>query len=220
METSTRLRIRAAMRHLLEATGRSRRRRAVLMPSRHNPITNYQTSSTNPMTTIEKPSWPKQSNVPSYYGKIELSNDGRPTERWEARSLTKVLAPYPLRLAWAPDTVVRKITCHRLLAPSLLQCLARILEHYGSLEAVSAAGMDLYGGCYNFRPMRGGTNLSMHSYGIAIDLDPDRNALNRKWEKGKGMMPLEVVRIFREAGWTWGGDWHRADCMHFQAASV
>ncbi len=172
------------------------------------------------MTEILKQNWPSQANVPAYYGKIELTNDGRPTERWEARCLTKVLTPYPLRLSWEPETVVRKITCHRLVAQSLMQCLARLLEHYGSVEAVRAARLDLFGGCYNFRSMRGGRALSMHSYGIAIDLDPDRNGLGKKWEEGKGMMPKEAVRIFKEAGWTWGGDWSRADAMHFQAASV
>ena len=168
-----------------------------------------------------KNAWPAQAAVPAYYGKIELSNDGRATDRWEARSLTKVLAPYPLRLAWEPATVVRKITCHRLVAQSLTRCLSGILAHYGSPEAVRAAGMDLYGGAYNFRPMRGGHALSMHAFGIAIDLDPDRNPLGKKWQEGKGMMPMEVVEIFEAEGWTWGGRWSgRPDAMHFQAARV
>jgi hypothetical protein len=173
------------------------------------------------MTSTSIDAWPTQAQVPAFFGKIQLGHDGRPTDRWEARSLTTVLAPYPFRLAWDPATTVRKITCHRLVAQSLLRCLGGILDAYGSPEAVRAAGLDLYGGCYNYRPMRAGSTLSMHSYGIAVDLDPDRNPLGRKWDECKTMMPSRVVDIFENAGWTWGGRWTgRPDCMHFQAARI
>lgn len=172
-------------------------------------------------STNTAPAWPRQAGVPAFFGAIELGPDGLPTERWQARALTTLPLPYPMRLSWETQTTVRKITCHRAVASSLRDCLAGILAHYGSLEAVQAAGMDLYGGCYNFRPMRGSHVLSMHSYGIAIDLDPEHNPMGRKWCDGKGMMPLEVVKIFEGAGWTWGGRWTtRPDAMHFQAASV
>lgn len=171
-------------------------------------------------TNEERPAWPRQVDVPTYFGRLELGANGRPTARWEARSLQTVAVPYPLRLAWEPEVVVRRITCHRRVARPLGQCLEAVLAHYGSVEAVRAARMDLYGGCYNFRTMRGSNALSLHSYGIAIDLDPERNALGQKWVEEKGMMPLAVVRIFEAAGWTWGGRWNRPDAMHFQAARV
>lgn len=164
--------------------------------------------------------WPKQSEVPAFFGKIELGKDGRPTERWEARALTTINLPYPMRLAWEPSTIVRRLTCNRAVSQSLSRCLSNILAHYGSLEKVSEARMDLYGGCYNFRPMRGGHNLSMHSYGIAIDLDPEHNPLGKKYSVNAGMMPQAVVDIFTAEGWTWGGKWSRPDAMHFQAATV
>jgi hypothetical protein len=174
----------------------------------------------SPTSTPVHP-WPRQADVPAYFGRIELGADGLPTERWQARCLKTLPLPYPMRLAWDLQTTVRKITCHRAVAESLSCCLAGILAHYGSLEALRAAGMDLYGGCYNFRPMRGGHVLSMHAYGIAIDLDPEHNPLAAKWKEDKAMMPMAVVKIFEAAGWTWGGRWNsRPDCMHFQAASV
>lgn len=173
------------------------------------------------LLTSSTGAWPAQADAAAFYGRIEIGHDGLPTERWQARALTTVQVPYPFRLAWEPETVVRKITCHRLVAASLTRCLAQLLEHYGSIEALRAAGLDLYGGCYAFRPMRGGAALSMHAYGVAIDLDPDHNPLGRKWQEGGRMMPKAAVEIFETAGWTWGGRWsHRPDCMHFQAARI
>lgn len=125
-----------------------------------------------------------------------------------------------MRLAWDTDTVVRRMTCHRVVAKSLAAVLGNILSLYGSVEEVQKARMDLFGGCYNFRLTRGGSILSMHSYGIAIDLDPDRNGLGVKYDEKKGMMPQEVVELFAAEGWTWGGKWSRPDAMHFQAATV
>lgn len=166
--------------------------------------------------------WPAQKDVGNFFGAIELGQDGRPTERWESRTLTVVSTPFPLRLSWETQTTVRRIRCHRGVAPDLTRILDEILQLYkGDLEAIKAARMDLYGGCYEFRRARGLAQLSMHSYGVAIDLDPERNGLGVKWEKGKGMMPEEVIEIFEAHGWTWGGRWKtRPDPMHFQAARV
>lgn len=221
---------RLAMRHLLRALCPRRRGRPLFLviagPRRAHPKLNPSFSNimTNTISSAVPPPtqpWPRQADVPAFFGRIELGADGRPTERWQTRTLTSLTLPYPMRLSWDLQTTVRKLTCHRAVAESLGVCLSGILAHYGSLESVRAAGMDLYGGCYNFRPMRGGHHLSMHSYGIAIDLDPERNPLAVKWKEGRGMMPMAVVKIFETAGWTWGGRWSsRPDCMHFQAASV
>jgi hypothetical protein len=58
----------------------------------------------------------------------------------------------------------------------------------------------------------------MHSYGAAVDFDPDRNGLG---DPTPAMDP-RVVAAFKAEGWTWGGDWspRNRDGMHFQAASV
>ena len=80
--------------------------------------------------------------------------------------------------------------------------------------------MHLCGGAFNFRLKRGGNSLSIHSWGAAIDLDPERNALGRRYRAGAGMMPMAVVEIFAAEGWVWGGPWSRPDAMHFQAAVI
>ncbi|MFA1621239.1 hypothetical protein ACDY96_00045 [Rhizobium mongolense] len=58
----------------------------------------------------------------------------------------------------------------------------KTLAHYGAAD-VSRLALDIFGGCYNYRPMRGGKSWSMHAFGIAVDLDPENNQL--KWTEAK-----------------------------------
>jgi hypothetical protein len=122
--------------------------------------------------------------------------------------------------AWAPSQRISKIRVHKKCADSLTRVLQAILDRYGSQAAVERARMHLYGGCYNFRLMRGGSKLSIHSWGAAIDLDPERNGLGVTWRDNAGMMPMPVVEAFAAEDWVWGGLWKRGDAMHFQAARI
>jgi hypothetical protein len=171
------------------------------------------------MNSVNFEQWPKSANIQDFYGRIEIGSDGTPTDRWESRALTQIVPAYPLRASWDTNLRIRKITCNRRVARSLSSIFECILKQYnGSQAAVQAAGLDLYGGCYCFRRVRGGAGLSLHSYGIAIDLDPDHNPLGKLWKPDTGMMPEAVIEIFAEHGWEWGGLWKRPDPMHFQAA--
>lgn len=73
---------------------------------------------------------------------------------------------------------------------------------------------------------RGG--MSFHNYGLAIDIvlivDSDGNgSFDRAvWDTktdfdGDGRADwMEVVAIFKQHGWTWGGDWKFVDPPHFE----
>jgi hypothetical protein len=163
--------------------------------------------------------WPKTDydSLCDAFGRFELNEKGEPTERWQRGFLCTFDLPYPMRLSWQPEVIIRKITSNQAVRVSLIECFEDILKLYGSVKAVQEARMDLYGGCYCFRRARGLGTLSLHAWGAAIDLDPDNNALGKKWEKNKGMIPVEVVEIFKKRGAIWGGDWKsRPDPMHFQ----
>lgn len=78
-------------------------------------------------------------------------------------------------------------------------------------------------GCQNWRPVRGGTAQSMHSWGTAIDL----NTISNPWQpdlrgnshggKMKSDMPPEFISIMKDVGFVWGGEWSGpADPMHFE----
>lgn len=164
--------------------------------------------------------WPKQSDMNKFYGNPDTNRDGRPDAKWEADNLVRITPPYRMVLAWDTERTVSKIVVHEKCANSLLLCLTKIADHYKTDEAIQHARMHLYGGCYNFRLMRGGSSLSIHSWGAAIDLDPANNGFGKRWSQGIKMMPIEVVNIFRAEGWVWGGKWRKPDAMHFQAANI
>ena len=74
-----------------------------------------------------------------------------------------------------------------------------------------------YDGCYVPRfiakdPSKG---LSFHTYGTAIDLNVPGN------QRGTvGLIDRNVVRIFQQCGFNWGGLWHYTDPMHFELAQL
>ena len=164
--------------------------------------------------------WPRdnRASLDAFYSAHELGGDGTPTAAWEARNLVAIEAPYSMALAWEPRQAVTAIRCHRRVAETLSRVLRAVLAHYGDEQAVRAARMHLFGGCYCYRRVGGASRLSVHSWAAAVDLDPDRNT--RGWHHGSrpAMMPQEVVRAFEAEGWTWGGHFRTPDCMHFQAA--
>ena len=163
--------------------------------------------------------WPKPdyASLCEAFGKFDLNDRGLPTPQWERSFLCTVDLPYPMRLSWERETIVRKTTVNQAVRTAFLNCMDGILKHYGSIQKVREAGMDLWGGCYCFRRARGLGIPSVHSWAAAVDLDPDRNELGKKWEPNKGMMPEPVIDIFKASGAIWGGDWkNRPDTMHFQ----
>lgn len=75
-------------------------------------------------------------------------------------------------------------------------------------------------GGFLWRPIAGEQRLSPHSFGIAIDLSPQR-APYWRWARME-RHPLqqsydsEIVRAFEAEGFIWGGKWHEYDLMHFE----
>ena len=125
--------------------------------------------------------------------------------------------PYPMRLSWDKNVKVNKIQCHKLAASKLDSIFKEILSTYG-YEKIVELGIDLYGGCFNFRAMRGGSEYSRHSWGIAIDLDPERNQLKTKWSNAQFSKPeyKPMIDIFYKNGFVSLGKEKGFDAMHFE----
>ena len=135
--------------------------------------------------------------------------------------LTVIELPYQMVLAWDQNQSVSKISCHKKVADSLLRILSDIESEFGR-DGILEHGLHLYGGCYNNRRMRGGSNWSRHAYGIAIDINPDENGLRTPWDASKigqpgfATMPLKAIEAFERHGWkSYARSWGK-DAMHFQ----
>ena len=164
--------------------------------------------------------WPTQREAASFYGDPDPNGDGVPDRAWEDANLERLKPPFTMVLAWDVSKPLSAIRVHQKCASSLGRVLGVILAHYLTQEGIEKHRLHLYGGAYNFRAMRGSTRLSMHSYGCAIDIDPENNPLGRPWRLGVGMIPEFVIEAFEAEEWIWGGRWSRPDPQHFQAARV
>jgi len=60
--------------------------------------------------------------------------------------------------------------------------------------------------------------LSLHSWGIAVDFDPEENPMGGRGSWMRTEAGQRFVKVFEDAGWTWGGRWKMKDDMHFQRA--
>lgn len=131
--------------------------------------------------------------------------------------LVTLKLPYPMRLAWDKNVKVNKMQCHRLLHDKLSNIFNDILAHYG-YEKIVELGIDLFGGCFNFRTMRGGSEPSRHSWGIAIDLDPERNKLKETSKTARFAKPeyKPMIDIFYKHGFVSLGREKNYDWMHFE----
>lgn len=79
------------------------------------------------------------------------------------------------------------------------------------------------GGGFNWRVVSGTSHLSPHSFGIAIDVNPQ---LGQYWKwtgRPEGdagtytnKIPMSLVQTMERYGFIWGGKWHHYDGMHFE----
>ena len=133
--------------------------------------------------------------------------------------LTTIQLPYPMRLAWDKNAKVKTMRCHKLVAKDFLNVFNDLLAHYG-YEKIVELGIDLFGGCFSFRAMRGGSDYSRHSWGIAIDLDPERNQLKTPYLKSNFSKQeyKKLHEIFEKHGFINLGKQKGYDAMHFEKA--
>ncbi|MBT3318302.1 MAG: M15 family metallopeptidase [Clostridia bacterium] len=74
---------------------------------------------------------------------------------------------------------------------------------------------------YYYRVIAGTDRLSLHSFGIAIDLknvktDYWRDATREQGQARLDVFPREIVAVFEENGFIWGGKWAHFDLLHFE----
>jgi len=85
------------------------------------------------------------------------------------------------------------------------------------------------GGTFQWRYISSTTRLSMHSFGMTIDINSSASDY-WQWElthvglpitedaplNYRNSIPWEIVPIFEKYGFIWGGKWYHYDSMHFE----
>jgi D-alanyl-D-alanine carboxypeptidase len=106
-------------------------------------------------------------------------------------------------------TIPKKIYCNRAMIEPLTHAFNNIISR-GLVRQLKT-----WDGCYNLRKKRGATSMSLHSWGIAIDINAAWNPFGKK-----GNISPELVKCFTDAGFDWGGAWSKPDFMHFQLNQI
>jgi hypothetical protein len=134
--------------------------------------------------------------------------------------LKSTTIPWTMKIAWEPSSTRTSIKMHRSIADIMVAALEEI-KGLG-MGFIKDHGLDLFGGDYNNRSVRGGTQTSDHAWGIALDLNPTVNGNKTLWVPGKQgsngtkHMPTEAIQIFQKYGFQVGFKTGagRRDMMH------
>jgi hypothetical protein len=105
--------------------------------------------------------------------------------------------------------IPKKLYCNKDMIKPLEQAFKNLINRGYIIE------LKTFDGCFNIRNKRGLSSPSLHSWGIAIDVNAAWNQLNMKPNLSPGF-----VKCFIDAGFDWGGTWKRKDGMHFQLANI
>jgi hypothetical protein len=105
--------------------------------------------------------------------------------------------------------VPKRVYCHELLARPLERAFVNLISR-GRIDELKT-----WDGCFNIRLSKAGRSLSLHSWGLAVDLNAAWNQFGRPPTLSK-----EFVSCFLDAGFDWGGYWRKPDGMHFQLKEI
>lgn len=160
-----------------------------------------------------------------------------------------------LRLSYVDESGaehVGELVCHRTIANELLAIFRalfdarypihsiRLIDDFDADDEASMQANNT--SCFCYRPIAGSQQLSKHSRGMAIDINPLYNPYVRTRVYNKGVrrtvvqpktgeaytdrtrsFPMKITtsdlayRLFRAHGFSWGGSWHTLkDYQHFE----
>lgn len=105
--------------------------------------------------------------------------------------------------------IPKRIYCNRDMVRPLENAFRNLIERGCVGELLT------YDGVFNIRKKRGQKTASLHSWGVAIDVNAARNPFG-----GKSTLTPEFVKCFTDAGFDWGGTWRYPDPQHFQLRAL
>ena len=161
--------------------------------------------SSKQSTTVKLKCWsPKNSDMRNMYGT-------------EGENQDMAYSPYPLALDWNLSKKIVRFSCHKKVKLNVELALQKVMAHYGDKQ-IKELGLDRFGGCLNVRKKRGGTTMSNHSWGCAIDWYPSQNQLS--WGRDRALFAKPEYKAFldiwEELGWMSLGKCFNFDWMHVE----
>lgn len=105
--------------------------------------------------------------------------------------------------------IPKRIYCNKAMPEPLTAAFINLIKT-GYVKELKT-----WDGCFNIRKKRGASTASLHSWGVAIDVNAAWNGFGKKPTLSAGF-----IKCFTDAGFDWGGTWTRPDGMHFQLKEV
>lgn len=160
-----------------------------------------------PLVVPSSPEWPRdiRSEMDAFYGP---PGDGH----------TVIDVPYTL---YMDGRGMERITVHRRIAQQVQRVLSKALAHYGA-EGIHRLKLDVFDGCFNNRPKRGGSSLSVHAYAAALDFCAEDNELHADHRTARFAKPEYDAwwRFWEAEGAVSLGRARDYDWMHVQFARL
>jgi hypothetical protein len=156
-------------------------------------------------------------------------NSGPPPVNWDPGRFRNM--PFFMKMYGGSEAAVRenlaavpwRIGSYRESLPftrinRVHEIVARIVEELAALPDKFAKFLVPPAGSFDWRPIAGTNGLSLHSFGIAIDINVEYSNYWR-WDDSvtwRNRIPFEIVDVFERSGFIWGGKWYHYDTMHFE----
>mgnify|MGYP006266297105 CR=1 FL=1 len=132
-----------------------------------------------------------------------INKYGQPTDSNDCMTLWDV--PSELEIGVIP----KRIYCNKDMVGPLSKALQALIST-GYVKELKT-----WDGCFNIRKKRGSSSWSLHSWGIAVDVNAYSNCFGCTPTLSEGF-----VKCFTDNGFDWGGVWSKPDGMHFQLKSI
>jgi hypothetical protein len=127
-----------------------------------------------------------------------------------------------VEIVWCPKLVNQKIKVTSVNGiDKIIKKLSADLDKHPEFKQY----LTDIGGTFNWRKIEGTNRLSMHSFGMTIDINT-KYSNYWQWDcKCKNenkpltytnQIPIKLVKIFEKHDFIWGGNWYHYDTMHFE----
>jgi peptidoglycan LD-endopeptidase CwlK len=125
-------------------------------------------------------------------------------------------------IVWLPKTLKVKLQVSTVNGVAdKLEAISKELDENPELQPY----LENPGGTFVWRVIAGTKRMSMHSFGMTIDINVkkshywqwDCKCIDEDVKLGyKNLIPQKIVEAFEKHGFIWGGKWYHYDTMHFE----